>query len=350
MTLRNVGRVLVAALMGLSLAEAKAVPWDVFVDPVSGSSCDVVNGATSSLVVFSDTGQLIVVSGDDLLLVDTFVDEDQLVYFNGIPSGEIAFAEDGDGFVTVWWLSPSGWVMDIDLVTQEAVQTDLLPTDFVEVPCNACELWDDPADCDEDLDGVPDEFDFCPGTPLEEDIDLDGCSCSQLDDDADTINNCFDLCPGTPLEDPVVDLDGCSCSQLDDDLDTINNCFDLCPDTPLDDPVVDLDGCSCSELDDDLDTINNCFDLCPDTPLDDPVVDLDGCSCSDLDDDLDGVDNCFDLCPDTLPDEAVDEDGCTLIVIAPPPVTGPSPCGSGGTIIVSMLLFGFVGLKLSRRP
>jgi len=271
-------------LMGLSVAEARAVPWQVFVDADSGSSCDVVNGADSALVVLSDTGQLVVVSGVDLLLVDTFVDADQIVYFNGIPSGEIAFAEDGDGFLTVWWLSPTGWVMDIDLDTQEAVQTDLLPTDFVDVPCDACGLWDDPADCDTDLDGVSDGLDACSDTPLDEEADLDGCSCSQLDDD--------------------------------------------------------------------MDGIDNCFDLCPDTPLDDPEIDLDGCSCSDLDDDLDGVDNCFDLCPDTSLHDAVDEDGCPVVLIIDrggTPTLSVSACGATGTMWLSMTLCGLVGLRLSRR-
>jgi hypothetical protein len=286
---RNTGRLLVVVLMSISLPGAWAVPWDVFVDPDSGSACDVVNAADDELVVWSDTGQLVLISGVDVVLVDTFVDDDWIVYYFDDPVGLISFEEDADGFLTLWWLSFTGWVIEVDPFTLEPLETDLLPSHFVDVPCDACEFWDDPADCiiDDDLDDVDDLLDECLDTPLDEQVDVYGCSWSQLDDDLDGIENGFDQCPGTPLDDPEVDLDGCSWSQLDDDLDGIENGFDLCPGTPLDDPEVDLDGCSWSQLD---------------------------------------------------------------TVIAPPPVVSVSACGATGTVWLTMTLCGLVGLKLSRRP
>lgn len=65
-----------------------------------------------------------------------------------------------------------------------------------------------------------------------------------LDDDDDGVNNDLDLCPGTPLN-SIVDSDGCIVTELpvlDDDEDGVNNDLDLCPDTPVN-SVVDSDGC-----------------------------------------------------------------------------------------------------------
>ncbi|WP_087505486.1 OmpA family protein [Neiella marina] len=51
----------------------------------------------------------------------------------------------------------------------------------------------DPAD--EDRDGVPDEFDKCPGTPEGVKVDRDGCP---LDTDGDGVPDHLDECPNTP--------------------------------------------------------------------------------------------------------------------------------------------------------
>ncbi|UMB60657.1 C10 family peptidase [Lutibacter sp. A80] len=53
---------------------------------------------------------------------------------------------------------------------------------------------------------------------------------NQLDDDNDGINNDIDLCPNTPIDEEV-DANGCSNSQLDDDNDGVFNDNDLCPNT-----------------------------------------------------------------------------------------------------------------------
>ncbi|MGD2110570.1 MAG: hypothetical protein PVI86_14415 [Phycisphaerae bacterium] len=301
-----------AVLCALTLqvaASAQTLPWLQFEDPVSGSICDVVNAANLELVVLDPTGELAGVTGTDVIFLDTFVDNTGNVFFQGIPAGFIDFAADGDGFATLWLFTPFGDLADIDEFTGQLAATNLFPTDFIDVPCDACPFWDEPDECqDSDVDGVVDAFDICPLTPLDELPDVDGCSCSQLDDDLDGVDNCFDLCPDTPLI-VLVDVDGCPCSDFDSDLDGVDDCFDLCSNTPLFE-VPDIDGCSCSQLDDDIDGVNNCIDFCPNTPLTVTVVDAVGCA------------------------------------IVPVVV---DPCGSFGAVILGVMLFGLVGMRAGAR-
>jgi len=126
---------------------AQAQPWDVFEDALSTSVCDVVNTADAELVVLSDTGQLVIVTGADLILQDTFVDGNNDVFFEGQQSGFITFADDGDGFRTLWWVSLTGNVVHIDGFTGEPGETSLRPSDFTNVPDDACEFWDDQTVC-----------------------------------------------------------------------------------------------------------------------------------------------------------------------------------------------------------
>ena len=285
-----------------------ALPWELYADAASDSVCDVVNAANLELVVLEATGELVAITGTDVVFLDTFVDLDGSVFFLGGPAGFIEFAEDGDGFRTLWWLTILGDVAHVDLFTGEPLLSGLLPIDFIDVPCDACSLLNAPEECfDSDLDGIEDAFDFCDFTPLDEFPDSLGCSCSQLDSDADGVDNCFDLCPETPLA------------------------F-----------VADFDGCACEELDDDFDGVNDCFDLCPGTLV--ALPDFDGCSCDQLDDDGDGVDNCFDLCPGTSPIAAVDFDGCAITA---PPGDGTviNICGSLGAIMLPAMLCGLVGFR-----
>lgn len=281
----GINRPILSAGIGVlmsGVAVGQGLPWFQYLDTQSGSLCDVVNATNLELVVLDPTGELASITGIDVMFVDTFVDESGSVYFQGIPAGFIDFAEDGDGFRTLWLFSPFGDVADVDRFTGEPTPTGLLPSDFVDVPCDACLFWDEPEEClDSDLDGVEDAFDWCPHTPLDEIVDDFGCSCSELDDDQDGIDNCIDLCPDTPL-DLIAEADGCACEELDDDFDGINDCFDLCPNTPWDE-LPDIDGCSCSELDDDDDGVSNCIDLCPQTPRT-ARVDILGCTIDDSDD------------------------------------------------------------------
>jgi hypothetical protein len=214
---------------------ARAAPWDVFSDdPVSGSVCDVVNAGNLEVVVLSDTGELVVVTEEDYPLDDAaFVDENGVFFFDGIPVGQISFADDGDEFRTLWLLAPDNTVLELDPLTGEPIFTDLIPDDFVGVPCDPFELWDD-----DDFDDVPDELDLCPDTPPDEPVDGDGCACFEVDSDGDGVDDCDDECPLDFGDDDA----GCPCDAFDEDDDGINDCFDDCPNTPLG-ADVDADGC-----------------------------------------------------------------------------------------------------------
>jgi len=67
-----------------------------------------------------------------------------------------------------------------------------------------------PGDVDSDGDGVPDEFDDCPGTPPGTPVGPDGCPLPppDVDSDGDGVPDEFDDCPGTPPGVPV-GPDGC---------------------------------------------------------------------------------------------------------------------------------------------
>lgn len=198
--------VLAAFVLGVggSNSLAQEVPWDVYQDPLTGILCDLVNAGNLEFVVLSDTGELIVVTESDYFLDEAaFVNENGVFFFQGIPIGVIDFAVDGDGFRTLWLFASDDTVLDLDPVTGEPVFTSLVPHGFVDVPCDAFELWDD-----DDFDNVTDEFDFCPDSPFGAAVDFDGCACFELDSDSDGVDDCDDLCPNTRFG-VVVDADGC---------------------------------------------------------------------------------------------------------------------------------------------
>ena len=62
-----------------------------------------------------------------------------------------------------------------------------------------------PVVVDSDNDGVPDNYDKCPGTPIGVKVDQDGCP---LDSDKDGVPDYLDKCPGTPAG-VKVDENGC---------------------------------------------------------------------------------------------------------------------------------------------
>ncbi len=213
---------------------AQEVPWDVFLDLESDAACSVVNAANLQVVVLSDTGELVVVTEEDYLLDGAaLVDENGVFFYGGIPVGEILFADEGDGFRTLWLLAPDHTVLELDPLTGEPIFTDLFPDHFVGVSCDPFELWDD-----DDFDDVPDEFDLCPDTPPDEPVDVDGCACFEVDSDGDGFDDCDDQCPFDFGDDDF----GCPCDAFDEDDDGINDCFDGCPNTPLG-AGVDADGC-----------------------------------------------------------------------------------------------------------
>ena len=141
---------------------------------------------------------------------------------------------------------------------------------------------------DDDLDSVYDEFDQCPNTGFDLEVDANGCAQNQLDSDQDGVTNDVDQCPDTEFGD-TVDADGCSQTQqtTDTDGDGVYDPVDLCPLT-ANEETADENGCGESQKDDDLDGVNNDLDLCPDTAVGFPVS-SDGCiDETALDTDLDG--------------------------------------------------------------
>jgi len=212
---------------------AQEVPWDVYLDPESGSACDVVNAGNLEVVVLSDTGELAVVTGEDYVLGLTIVDENGVFFFDGFPVGQVSFAVDGDLFRTLWLLAPDDTVLELDPASGAPIFTDLFADEFVDVPCDAFDLWDD-----DDFDGILDDFDFCLETPPGEPVDEDGCACFEVDSDGDGLDDCDDECP-FDFGDYAF---GCPCEVFDEDDDGINDCFDDCPGTAFGD-AVDDDGC-----------------------------------------------------------------------------------------------------------
>ena len=140
---------------------------------------------------------------------------------------------------------------------------------------------------DLDGDGIYDDIDSCPDTPLGSTVDATGCSNSQLDDDDDGVSNADDICPST-TSGATVDTDGCSSEQLtqDTDEDGIVDPDDQCPDSI----GTDLDAFGCDEFqrDSDGDGVVDNDDNCPGTLAGYPVDSVGCLDESQLDQDLDG--------------------------------------------------------------
>lgn len=127
---------------------------------------------------------------------------------------------------------------------------------------------------DEDMDGISDKKDKCPGTPKGVVVDVNGCP---LDKDGDGISDYLDACPDVK---GVASAKGCP----DRDGDGIVDDKDQCPDVA---GLADLNGCP----DRDGDRVPDKDDKCPDVK---GMVELAGCP----DRDGDGVIDSEDACPD----------------------------------------------------
>jgi hypothetical protein len=121
-------------------------PWILFLDSQSASACDVVNADNAELVVLPG-GQMVIVSGTDVTLQDVVVDSQGFVFDGVEPAGLIDFALDGDGLRTLWWLSLVGEVARVNGRTGAPSFTDNFPEDYRDVPCDACDFWDDRSVC-----------------------------------------------------------------------------------------------------------------------------------------------------------------------------------------------------------
>jgi hypothetical protein len=145
--IRLIRRALLPVLVACAGAAGQTKPWDLFTDTQSSAACDVVNAANGELVVLTSNSELTLVSGTDVTLPDTFVDASGNVFYLGNPAGLIDFATDGDGLRSLWWLAITGQVVSVDGFTGEPTVTTMRPTDFQNVPCDACNYWDDQSVC-----------------------------------------------------------------------------------------------------------------------------------------------------------------------------------------------------------
>jgi len=148
---------------------------------------------------------------------------------------------------------------------------------------------------DSDKDGVSDDKDNCPNTPLGAKVDKQGCP---TDADNDGIFDGLDKCADTP-KGATVDAEGCP---MDTDKDGIYDGIDQCPNTPAD-VKVGSDGCP---PDGDGDGVPDYLDKELNTPKG-ATVDKDGVA---IDSDKDGVPDGLDACPGTPTGIAVDKRGC----------------------------------------
>jgi outer membrane protein OmpA-like peptidoglycan-associated protein len=130
---------------------------------------------------------------------------------------------------------------------------------------------------DQDRDGVTDDKDECPDTPLGVEVDEKGCP---KDRDKDGIPDYQDDCPDDP---GLPQFNGCP----DRDGDGIMDKIDDCPELP---GIPKYNGCP----DTDGDGVIDPKDLCPDTQ---PGVKVDEYGCP-IDSDGDGLTDDVDQCPD----------------------------------------------------
>jgi outer membrane protein OmpA-like peptidoglycan-associated protein/outer membrane protein W len=148
---------------------------------------------------------------------------------------------------------------------------------------------------DTDKDGIKDEFDQCPDTPLGAMVDPNGCP---IDSDGDGVYDGLDQCPNT-LRGARVDVNGCP---MDSDKDGVFDGIDKCANTPS---GVTVDSKGCPE-DQDSDGVPDYKDKCAGTPSG-ATVDANGCP---TDSDGDGVYDGIDRCPNTPMGITVDNYGC----------------------------------------
>jgi len=149
-------RIVFRALMAVGTVLAITSParaqtindWQVFPDPVTDALCDVVNASNAELIVLTDTGQMAVVSGTDVILSDLVVNQNNEVAFEGQPFGFLTYAEDREGLPALFWTTLTGSVVGIDTFTGEPFDSGQLPEDFPNTACDACNFVDSSPICD----------------------------------------------------------------------------------------------------------------------------------------------------------------------------------------------------------
>ncbi len=142
------------AVLAITTSASAQVPWLEF----AGTNCDLINAANAELVVLESTQNMVIVSGPDVTLSDLVVTGASDIFLNNgvelVPVGFISLEVDGSGNETLWWVSLTGNVVNVDGFTGEPTETNKIPTDFIAAPCDACDFWDDPTVCE-----IPSEVD-----------------------------------------------------------------------------------------------------------------------------------------------------------------------------------------------
>ena len=138
--------------------------WVVFQDSLTGAECGVINAANAELLTLYDSGEVVVISGADVLLGDLFVNVYDEVFYQDEPAGVIAFFDDADGLPAVFWTSLTGTLMQIDTLTGAPSDSQQYPDQITGTGCDACELVDESIFCEEQ-DG--DEDDPAPPSTLD---------------------------------------------------------------------------------------------------------------------------------------------------------------------------------------
>ncbi|MHC4065684.1 MAG: hypothetical protein ACYSUI_14470 [Planctomycetota bacterium] len=120
--------------------------WFGLEDPDTGIECGVINAENVRLVISDPDSTLILVSGADRVLVNTFVDDDSNVFIESEQVGFLEFARDANDRRRVFWVTDIGSLYRLE-TNGEPVATDFFPEE-VEGSCDPCPLlWDNDADC-----------------------------------------------------------------------------------------------------------------------------------------------------------------------------------------------------------
>jgi hypothetical protein len=109
-------------------------------------------------LILLESESLAIVSGQDTVLSETFVNTDDEVFVGGEPAGYLEFLTDGDGFRAVFWTTEAGTIMEVDTSTGEVMDSGLLPEERINTGCDACEFIDGThPDCSDVTESAPDD-------------------------------------------------------------------------------------------------------------------------------------------------------------------------------------------------
>lgn len=139
--------VLVGMVLCSSAVQAQTRPWNQYFDVVSQTTCGLIHGANGEFVVLRSTGEMVIVSGPDVILQDVLVDEAGNVFFGNDPAGFIDFDTDADGDRALFWLTLTGRLVEIGAFDASPGESLLRPVDLRNTGCDACAQWDNSAVC-----------------------------------------------------------------------------------------------------------------------------------------------------------------------------------------------------------